>query len=190
MKIGQAFNPTRQACGFFPQDIVSRLPRLTILATRRRLSHAHKNIYALLVRMWAKNQDCCPDYKWLAGAVGVSLRSVKMLVEDLEAFGLIRHTLRLGREKGGRHLTNEYLFLWHPIFEVQNPSSVKCKQSGFEVQNPVGLKCKNQHALYSEEFILTLWFNIIDTRASESRRPMMMLPKRTNGKCSRRSNGE
>lgn len=151
MKIGEPFNPTRQACGFFPQDVVSRLPRLTILETRRKFSHGHKNIYALLVRLWAKNQECSPDYKWLAQAVGVSLRSVKMLAEDLEAFGVIQHAVRRGRQKGGRHLTNEYTFLWHSIFEVQNPPGVKCKQSHFEVQEPAGLKCKNRDTLYSEE---------------------------------------
>jgi Helix-turn-helix domain len=150
-KVGQPFNPWRGACGFYPPDAVSRLGPVVVLGTRRKLSHAHKGFYKRLVRRWGREGPCFPSYESLAEDEGVSLRSAKMLVEDLEAFGLIGHTVRRGREKGGRHMKNEYFFLWHPIFEVQNPSVLKCKQSGFEVQDPEGLKCKNQQPLYSEE---------------------------------------
>ena len=150
MKIGEPFNPWRGACRFYPPDIVSKLGRTTVLGTHRRFTASHKHLYTLLVRRWGREGPCYPSYKSLAAAMGCSVRAVKMWIEDLEAFGLVRHHRR-GRGEGGDGLSNEYSFLWHAVFEVQKPSVMKCKPGEFEVQEPAALKCKNRPPLYSEE---------------------------------------
>ena len=138
--VGQPCNPWRGICGFYAPDSVSRLGNVVVLGTRRRRSHAHKRLFTLLVRRWGREGPCYPSYESLATDMGCSVRAVKMLVQDLEAFGLIRHIPRRGREKGGRHMTNEYTFLWHAIFEVQNPSLLKCKPSGLACPFPQRLR--------------------------------------------------
>jgi len=154
VKVGEAFNPWRVACGFYPPDVVSRIGPVAIAKTRRKLSDGHKLLYVRLARRWGRHGPCYPSFESLASDLGRSVRTVKMWVEDLEAFGLIDHRRR-GRAKGGAGQANEYRFLWHAIFEVQNRpnggSVLKCKNGDFEVQESALLKCKNEHALYKEE---------------------------------------
>ncbi len=76
--------PNSASMWILSQDAISRLGPLVILKTRRKLSHGHKNMHALLVRLWCSKQKCCPSYEWLASSLGISLRSAKMLIEDLE----------------------------------------------------------------------------------------------------------
>ncbi len=153
-KVGEAFNPWRGACGFYAPDLVSRIGPVVVLATRRKLADGHKALYIRLVRRWGQHGPCFPSYESLASDLGRSVRIVKMWIEDLEAFGLIDHRRR-GRAKGGAGQTNEYRFLWHPIFEVQKPANSsrfsKCKNDHFEVQGLALLKCKNEPPLYKEE---------------------------------------
>jgi hypothetical protein len=141
-------------CGFYPPDIVAALPAVMVIGTRRKLSHGHKALYARLVRRWGQNGPCFPGQVWLAEKLGVSVRTVKMWIEDLEGFGLIKRCRR-GRAVGGDGQTNEYTFLWHSIFEVQRqpPTKrvLKCQNDGFEVQESARLKCKNQQRHYKEE---------------------------------------
>jgi hypothetical protein len=150
-EIGQPFDPRFKACGIYPKNYVSRLGRFKIPASGRKFSHAHKRVYELLLALWGPNQKCIPRHEWLADELTISLRSIKMLVKDLETFGLIRHTLRRGRKKGGDYFENEYVFLWHPIFEVQDPDVLKGKNELFEVQILARLKCKNEPPLNKED---------------------------------------
>jgi hypothetical protein len=124
-----------------------------ILKTRHRLADGHKCLYILLVRRWGQKGPCFPSQASLAADLGRSLRQVKVWIADLEAFGLIRYRRR-GRGDGGQGLTNDYTFLWHRIFEVQNPPKVrfsKCESDRFEVRKSTVLKCEDQHALDKEE---------------------------------------
>lgn len=152
-KPGDPFNPWRRACGFYPPAFVSRLRHVVIPGSNHRLGNGHKNLYTLLVRRWGQEGPCFPGQESLAFDLGCSPRQVKVWIADLEAFGLIRYRRR-GRGNGGRGLTNEYTFLWHPIFEVQ-PSVKrrfsKCETDSFEVRKAVVLKCEDQRPLYKEE---------------------------------------
>ena len=153
-QVGEVFNPWRGVCGFYPPDVVAALPTVMVIGTRRKLSHGHKALYTRLVRRWGQTGPCFPDQAWLAKKLGVSIRTVKMWIGDLEAFGLIKRRRR-GRAVGGGGQTNEYGFLWHSIFEVQkqHPTAgvLKCKNNGFEVQDSALSKCNTQQALYREE---------------------------------------
>ena len=150
MRAGEAFNPWRGACGFYPPDVVSALGRLSIIGTerrpsgarRRKLGDAHKLLYTLLVRRAGRDGLCFPGLRNLAEGLGNrSLRSVKMLIDDLEAFGLVALRRRGDGQRG------EFTFLWHPIFA----SVQRCKNGESEVQEPAVQKCKNERPLYREE---------------------------------------
>lgn len=141
LNAGEAFNPWRGACGFYPPDVVSALGRLSIVGTRRKLGDAHKRLYTLLVRRAGRDGLCFPGVEALAVDLGKSPRSVKMMVDDLEAFGLISHRRRGDGQRG------EFTFLWHPIFV----SGQRCKNGRSEVQESAFQTCKNEQPLYREE---------------------------------------
>jgi hypothetical protein len=98
----QAFNPWREACGFYPPDVVARQGDLT---------DGQKRVYERLVRWAGRNGTCWYGFETIAEALGKSGRQVKRDVFLLERYGLMRHVRR------GRRLSNTYEFLWHPMFE-------------------------------------------------------------------------
>ncbi len=150
MKVGDVFNPWRGACGFYAPDVVSRLRPFTILETRRKFSTGHKLLYTRLVRRAGRNGRCFPGQADLAEAVGKSERAVRMWLEDLEAFGLIARRCR-GRGKKGAGQTAEYTFLWHALFDRQNPPILTGRNGHYDRQESALMTGKNEQIPYKEE---------------------------------------
>ena len=178
MTIGEPFNPWRDACGFYAPDELTRLGALVIIATHRKLSHGHKLLYVLLVRRWGRRGPCFPGQAALARTLGVSERTVRMWIEDLEAFGLILRRSR-GRAKGGCGQTDEYIFLWHPIFDRRIRSLSTGKKAGFDRQESAVLTGKNGLRLYSEE---TRSGEARTTEAQQASRPTRNSLKSSNAR--------
>ncbi len=100
---GQAFNPWRGVCGFYPPDAVNR---------QKNLTDGQKLVYARLVRYAGRDGHCYPSFRRLADDLGKSERQVKRDILALEEeHRLIRHVRR------GRRLSNLYQFYWHPMFD-------------------------------------------------------------------------
>ncbi len=104
VQIGETFNPWRGACGFYPPDVVGRLPS-------RALTDGQKRLYERLVRYAGRDGRCFPAQETLARELGKTERQVRRDLERLEAYPLVKSVARDGRRG------NTYLFLWHPIFE-------------------------------------------------------------------------
>lgn len=115
-RVGEAFNPWHEVCGFYPPDVVGR---------RRDLTNGQKRLYERGVRWAGHNGIFWYGFKKIAEELGKSMRQVKDDMAALEAKGLIRHTRR-------RRNSNVYSFLWHSMFEVQ---SAALQQGILEVQN-------------------------------------------------------
>src|ERR1019366_9992556 len=148
-QIGEAFNPWRGACGFYVPDVISRIGPMMIVEGRCKFGDGHKRLMTLLVRRWGRLGPCFPSHKRNAADLGRSERSVKRWSEDLERFGLIARKRR-GRGPGGKGLSNEYVFLWHHIYEVPTSPVLKRHHNGYEVPNsgyevpdPALSKCQN-----------------------------------------------
>jgi hypothetical protein len=73
-----------------------------------------------------------------------------MILEDLEALGLISRRAR-GRREGGKGQTDEYTFRWHPIFEGQMAAILTGKRRRFDRQVSAVMTGKNRPFLYREE---------------------------------------
>jgi hypothetical protein len=143
MKSGDTFNPWRDACGFYPPDAVSALRRFSIIKTRRKFSDRHKLLFIRLVRRWGRGVNgCFPSQQDLATGLGVPERTIRRLIEDLEAFGLISRRAR-GRGNGGKGQTDEYIFLWHTIFDRPKLHVMTGQKGYFDRPKP--------HAPYKEE---------------------------------------
>lgn len=107
LKPGEEFNPSRDSCGFFPQDIVGR---------QRWLTDGQKRVYERLVRFNGRNGNCFPSQETLSFELGKSDRQIRRDVEELEKAHLIAH-----RRNGRR--SNRYVFLWHEIFDADRTST-------------------------------------------------------------------
>lgn len=114
-KVGERFNPWREACGFFPPDIIAR---------QRDLGDGPKRLYERLVRWAGQNAACWYSYEKMADALGKCVRQVKSDLVALERYGLVQHQRR------GKRMANRYTFLWHPVF---GDAKVLCRTS--EVQS-------------------------------------------------------
>lgn len=115
-RVGEAFNPWHEVCGFYPPDVVAR---------RRDLTNGQKRLYERGVRWAGQNGVFWYGFDRMAAELGKSVRQVKDDMAALEAKGLIRHVRR-------RRNSNVYSFLWHPMFEVQ-PTALQ--EDDFEVQD-------------------------------------------------------
>lgn len=146
--VGEAFNPWRGACGFYVPDVVSALRPFTVALTRRKFSDGHKRLYVLLVRRWGREGPCFPSQQGMASLLGKSERTVRMWMEDLEAFGLIKRRCR-GRGKGGKGQADEYTFLWHTVFE--RSSVLTGKNRSYDRQNLPVMTGSNEQPPYKEE---------------------------------------
>jgi hypothetical protein len=124
-KIGEAFNPYRKLCGFYPPDLVGR---------QRDLTDGQKRLYERAVRWAGTNGSFWRSFANIAEELGKSVRQVKDDMATLEQKRLIGHTRR-------RRRSNVYHFQWHPIFEVQptarQAGSLKVQNSILEVQDTV-----------------------------------------------------
>ncbi len=154
LMVGEPFNPWRGACGFYPPDVVSEIRAVVILQTRRKLAANHKQLYTHLVRRWGREGPCYPRQERLARDLGCSVRSIRMCVEDLEAFGLIARRGR-GRGKGGDGQSDEYSFLWHPVFDRQNSAIMTGKNEDCDRQEPSVLTGKDGRYDRQESTLLT-----------------------------------
>jgi hypothetical protein len=163
LSIGEAFNPWRGACGFYPPDAVSRLQPLTVIATRRRFSDGQKRLYTLLVRRSGRNGQCFPGQGDLATALGKSERAIRRWLEDLEAFGLIGRQCR-GRSKGGNGQTDSYTFLWHPIFDQTSLGVMTGHNALYDRPESAIMTGQNRQPLYKEEACT------VETRRVEARK--------------------
>src|ERR1700676_381266 len=101
-QIGQPFNPWREACGFYPPDVVGRSKELG-------LTDGQKRLYERGVRWAGRNGVFWHAFDTIADALGKSARQVKDDMAVLEGKGLIKHTRR-------RRQSNVYSFLWHRVF--------------------------------------------------------------------------
>lgn len=100
---GSPFNPWHKSCGFFPADAV---------CAEKRISVGAKLTYTTLVRIGGKDGRCFPSHEHLARSIGVSDRQVRRYLKELEESGLLGHV------RGGKGRSNNYQFLWHPIFDA------------------------------------------------------------------------
>jgi hypothetical protein len=130
-RIGEPFNPWHKLCGFYPPDV---------LACQRGITDGQKRLYERAVRWAGRNGSFWYSFETIANALGKSVRQVKNDMTVLEARGLIGHTRR-------RRQSNQYFFLWHPIFEMQpaahQDSIVEVQDSILEVQDKVILKVQS-----------------------------------------------
>jgi len=109
--IGEPFNPRYEACGFHPEEIVSR---------RHDLTDGQKWLYERLVR-WARSIDgvranerageVWRSHENIAAELGKSERQVRRDLKRLESLGLLKPRIRDGRK------SNTYVFLFHVWFE-------------------------------------------------------------------------
>jgi len=123
---GEPFDPSHKVCGFYPPDVVGR---------QRDLTDGQKRLYERAVR-WAGRNGCFwYAFETMADALGKSLRQVKADMLALHTYRLLSHVRRGGRR------SNRYVFLWHPIFEVQSTAlqddGTEVQDSALEVQDPV-----------------------------------------------------
>lgn len=116
-QVGMPFNPFGIFNGVFIPENVVRSNLLTFGA---------KIAYGRLLRYAGQDGKCYPAVKTLAKEIAVSERSAQNYLEDLVRIGLIR---RVPRFSDDGQTSNEYIFLWHPLFQegVQNsaPEGVK-----------------------------------------------------------------
>jgi hypothetical protein len=125
VRIGEAFNPWRKVCGFYPPDVVAR---------QRDLTDGQKRLYERGVRWAGKNGTFWRSFRTIAEELGKSVRQVKDDMAKLEEKRLIEHTRR-------RRQSNVYRFLWHRIFEVHyaahQDGNLEVRDSPLEVQDRV-----------------------------------------------------
>ena len=130
MRIGEPFNPRYEACGFHPEEIVSRWRDLTV---------GEKWLYNRMVR-WARVNDgerqnqrageVWRSHENMAEELGKSARQLRRDLARLEAVRLIGHRTRDGRR------SNTYVFLFHASFE-RTPTSGQIEDGGEFERTPV-----------------------------------------------------
>jgi len=133
MKPGDAFNPRFEACGFHPEEIVSR---------RRDLTDGQKWLYDRLVG-WARSSDgeranehageVWRSQENLAFELGKSTKQIGRDLAKLESEDLLGHRKRDGRK------SNTYFFRFHPDFEQTSTSPQQGLATPIE-QTPVSVQ--------------------------------------------------
>jgi hypothetical protein len=113
--VREPFNPSYEACGFWPEDVVDR---------QHGLGDGPKRAYRRLRRFAGVNGFCFPSQETLAGELGKGERQVRRDLDALEAAGLIASVSRDGRR------SNTYIFLWHRMFEQTFVSAQKSHVTG------------------------------------------------------------
>jgi len=101
-KVGNPFNPYRLFYGVFIPEALVRYAFV---------SPGAKLCYGRLIRYAGEKGKCFPSQEALARELGVSVRNVRRYIQELRSKGFIR-TVRQGLQS-----SNEYEFLWHPIFD-------------------------------------------------------------------------
>jgi hypothetical protein len=105
MRPGEPLNPFRLFNGLFVPEALAR---------HRGLSPGAKLAYGRLARYAGQDGQCYPAMLTLAREIGVGLRQARKYLGELERVKLIRRVSRFSRNG---QTSNQYEFLWHPIFD-------------------------------------------------------------------------
>lgn len=112
--VGEAFNPWRR---FNVACVPEPLLRSSLVSSGAKLC------WAQLARHAGENGRCYPRQATLAAELAISERQVRRYVRQLERAQLLR-SIRTGLND-----PNSYQFLWHTIFEVDNPLNLQDRTS-------------------------------------------------------------
>lgn len=139
---GQPFNPYRLFHGIFIPEALVRCLDLTPGA---------KIAYGRLVRYAGKDGVCHPRQETLAREIGVSARQVRSYLQEL----IRNRFLKVIRK--GLHAPNEYVFLWHEVFNPADRKDTSGQErkdsSGQERKDSSGQERKNTSGPISRESI-------------------------------------
>jgi hypothetical protein len=105
MKPREPFNPYRLFNGLFVPEALARYGGV---------SPGAKLAYGRLARYAGQNGKCFPATDTLGAELGVSERQARRYVEELEKADFLRRNARF---HGSSQTSNEFEFLWHPVFE-------------------------------------------------------------------------
>jgi hypothetical protein len=105
MKAGEPFNPFGLFHGLFVPEALARY---------RGVSAGAKLAYGRLARYAGQDGQCYPAVPTLAHEIGLGLRQAQKYLRELERVNLIR---RISRFSEHGQTSNQYQFLWHPIFD-------------------------------------------------------------------------
>ncbi len=105
MKRGEPFNPFRVFTGLFVPEVLAQFSGVSPDA---------KLAYGRLARYAGQDGQCYPAVPTLAREIGVGLRQAQKYLGELERVNLIR---RISRFSKHGQTSNQYEFLWHPIFD-------------------------------------------------------------------------
>jgi hypothetical protein len=111
MKPGDPFNPYRLFNGLFVPEALAQFSDV---------SPGAKLAYGRLARYAGQNGKCFPATDTLGAELGVSERQARRYVMELEKAGFIRRNPRF---HGLGQASNEFEFLWHPVFESDRQGS-------------------------------------------------------------------
>ena len=103
LSIGETFNPFNLFDGAFIPTEVLRYPDIT---------PSEKLVFARLLQFAGAKGHAWPSLELLADEVSLSVVQARRCVRALETKKLIRRVARSGR-------SNEFEFLWHPIYEQE-----------------------------------------------------------------------
>jgi hypothetical protein len=104
-KIGEPFNPYKRFSGPMIPEALSRC---------RTLKAGAKLVYGCLRRFAGQDGRCYPSMDKIALETGYSEEQARRYIRALEQMRLIR---AIGRFTDSSQTSNDYLFLWHEIFE-------------------------------------------------------------------------
>jgi Helix-turn-helix domain len=121
LEVGQPFNPFKLFNGIF-------IPDALVLA--RGISAAAKITYGRLARYAGEDGECYPAVGTLAHEIGMGERQTQRYLAELERNLLIR---RLARVSESGQSSNEFVFLWHPIFAI---ATTKVTPKGVSDRSP------------------------------------------------------
>lgn len=107
LKTGDVFNPFKLFVGLFIPNALARYGGV---------SSSAKLVWGRLSQFAGENGACFPSQKTLAKEIGVGERQVRRLLLELEQQKFIAYNRPQGKGRLN-HLTCEYVFLWHEIFQ-------------------------------------------------------------------------
>lgn len=107
MQVGDKFNPWGLFNGMFIPNCIARDKNLTSTA---------KLCWGRLAQYGGRGGIAWPSQEVLAEEVGVGVRQIARLIEELEDYGLIARIKPTGADKLA-HKTDRYVFLWHKLYE-------------------------------------------------------------------------
>jgi hypothetical protein len=104
---GQKFNPAGIFVGSFVPNVLLRMPDV---------SSSAKLVWARLAQFAAATGTAWPSQSTLAREIGVQVRQICRLLDELEKRGLIVREAPSAQDRG-QGATTKYFFLWHEDLE-------------------------------------------------------------------------